>query len=75
MWNCPIGVQQRRIEDGATNVDLIRPGIEIPDLEAKLVKLIHTCILNVAVTTIELQVCVGSHDPALQDGSMCASDC
>jgi hypothetical protein len=70
MWNCPIGVQQRRIEDGATNVDLIRPGIEIPDLEAKLVKLIHTCILNVAVTTIELQVCVGSHDPALQDCSM-----
>jgi hypothetical protein len=57
---CEIERIQRKVEDGADAVELIRPDFErIPDFERKLAGLIESCVEHKQVSSLELQVCGG----------------
>ena len=62
MSSCAIEVLKRKIAEGATAVQLIRPDFErIPDFERKLTGLIESCVKHEQVSSLELQVCACVH--------------
>jgi hypothetical protein len=52
---CPFAVAQRRADSGAESVEVICPDDETPNMEEKIVRLLHACIRNPSILSMELQ--------------------